>query len=77
MQSRILNLKYGIYYATHLENVEEWSQKDAFMDKNVSTQEAMKYLKISNPTHLRYNGFENIKAVKTGTYHRPLSEKNE
>jgi excisionase family DNA binding protein len=40
----------------------------SFMDKDavLTTKEAVKYLKISKPTYLKYIGLGRIKAVKAG-----------
>ena len=59
----------GINYAVKLIKTREKGDKIMpLMDKDVvlTTKEAIKYLKISKPTYLRYIRLGRIKAVKAG-----------
>jgi excisionase family DNA binding protein len=58
-----------MYYAEKM--VKTWTNGDKiilFMDKDavLTTKEAVKYLKISKPTYLKYIRLGRIKAVKAG-----------
>jgi excisionase family DNA binding protein len=58
-----------MYYAEKM--VKTWTIRDKiilFMDKDavLTTKEAVKYLKISKPTYLKYIRLGRIKAVKAG-----------
>jgi excisionase family DNA binding protein len=59
----------GIYYALKNGKTREKGVKImTFMDKDVvlTTKEAIKYLKISKPTYLKYIRLGKIRAIKAG-----------
>jgi excisionase family DNA binding protein len=59
----------GIYYALKNGKTQEKGVKImSFMDKDVvlTTKEAIKYLKISKPTYLKYIRLGKIRAIKAG-----------
>jgi excisionase family DNA binding protein len=69
MQLNPANLAFGMCYAVKSTKTREKGVKImSFMDKDVvlTTREAIKYLKISKPTYLKYIRVGKIRAIKAG-----------
>jgi len=69
MQLKPANLAFGMCYAAKSIKTREKAVKImSFMDKDVvlTTREAIKYLKISKPTYLKYIRLGKIRAIKAG-----------
>ena len=69
----LINLQGGMYYADKpgktWTNMKKGVKTMSLLDKDVvlTTKEAIKYLKISKPTYLKYIRIGRIRAVKAGS----------